>query len=539
MKFLKFALICLLPLQLISCSDDPEESTGLITGAVYDEADGNPLEGVSVVISPTGASVFTDEYGDFTFRDLQPQSYTLQFSKAGYRTLNRNVDVVAGGSQGVRFGMTRVEENAEISINPSSLNFGTTQSDMNVTIKNNGNATAEWTIDLGYNNWLSVSQTGGSIQPGRTQSITFSVDRNYIVAQKTVVVNLQAFGNSFPITISCAPHNATSEMTVEPTSLNFGSDLTNQTVTVRNTGKTPLNWMTSGISSSAIAVSPASGTVAPGGNSVVQVSLDRSQLNGAFDGNFIISDGIKEMTISVSANGGSTTPGGDDEPVAGLVATDGLAAYYQFNNTCDDSYNEFHGFDSGDANYVTGVSGQAFKFSKTAANSVIIPYGMIHVKAFSISFWAKNITDGVLIYSPSSDNYNRFTLSVNSGKLKFIASKYSNYYEYGKSDFEFTHPSINDDKWHHIVLTSDHGATSYGYWTTVLYLDGRKVGSVTENCSSNMGEADKPNGFIVGGSVKMNSTVLTCPSFTIDNLRIYDTRTISAAEVSEIYKAQQ
>ena len=116
MKFLKFALICLLPLQLISCSDDPEESTGLITGAVYDEADGNPLEGVSVVISPTGASVFTDEYGDFTFRDLQPQSYTLQFSKAGYRTLNRNVDVVAGGSQGVRFSMTRVEENAEIRI---------------------------------------------------------------------------------------------------------------------------------------------------------------------------------------------------------------------------------------------------------------------------------------------------------------------------------------------------------------------------------------------------------------------------------------
>ena len=538
MKFLKFALICLLPLQLISCSDDPEESTGLITGAVYDEADGNPLEGVSVVISPTGASVFTDEYGDFTFRDLQPQSYTLQFSKAGYRTLNRNVDVVAGGSQGVRFSMTRVEENAEISINPSSLNFGTTQSDMNVTIKNNGNATAEWTIDLGYNNWLCVSQTGGSIQPGRTQSITFSVDRNYIAAQKTVVVNLQAFGNSFPITISCAPHNATSEMTVEPTSLNFGSDLTNQTVTVRNTGKTPLNWMTSGISSSAIAVSPASGTVAPGGNSVVQVSLDRSQLNGAFDGNFIISDGIKEMTISVSANGGSTTPGGDDEPVAGLVATDGLAAYYQFNNTCDDSYNEFHGFDSGDANYVTGVSGEAFKFSKTTASSVTIPYGMIHNKAFAVSFWAKNISDGLLFYSTCSDNNVRFTLSVNSGKLKFIATRHPNYYEYDKTEREFAHPSISDNKWHHIVLTSDFGQTTYATWTTTLYLDGRRAGTITEYNSSN-GELDKPNGFIVGGSVKMNSTVLTCPSFTIDNLRIYDTRTISATEVSEIYKAQQ
>ncbi|MDE5880942.1 MAG: carboxypeptidase regulatory-like domain-containing protein, partial [Muribaculaceae bacterium] len=211
---LTFLMLAVIP--FTACTEDPEESTGSISGYVTGSSNGSdPLSGVSVSILSTGQSTTTGSDGTFVFRDMQPGSYSLQFKKSGYDTTTKSVTVVAGMNNQCDVQMSKENHEADIVINPSSLNFGTTQTDMSVTIKNNGNATAEWSLNLGDNNWLSASQLGGSIQANRTQSITFTVNRSYLSEQKTVVVNLQAFGNSFPITISCAPKNITSTMTVE------------------------------------------------------------------------------------------------------------------------------------------------------------------------------------------------------------------------------------------------------------------------------------------------------------------------------------
>lgn len=451
-KFLKiFLLTVFTALTFTACTEDPEDSTGNIYGIVFDKITNDPLDGVMIRLIPGGESTNTYADGSFEFLNLQPGNYTLQLSKNGYAQTSQSVDVVAGGNAGISVYMEKASQVADIVINPSSLNFGTTQTQLNITITNNGNATAEWSLDLGDNDsWLKASQVGGSIQAGRTQSVTFSVDRNFIATTTSVVINLHAFGNSYPISVSCAPSNATSSMLIEPATVNFGTDLTSQTITIRNIGKKALSWSVSGTLDHAITVTPDKGTVAPGGNSVVILSLDRSLISDSYISSVVFTDGVSEETVIVSANkSGGDIPGGGDEPGGSIVVTNGLTAYYKFNDSFDDLNGIYDGFGINDPTFVAGVSGQAVQFSKANESSDLIPYGLINSKAFSISFWAKDLADGLIFYSKCTDNLNRFVLSMEGGYFKFICSTYSNRYEYSSPNYQFTHSKINDSKWHH------------------------------------------------------------------------------------------
>ena len=547
-KLLSLALLVTI-LSLTSCTEEPEESTGSITGYVTESGTGTePISGVTVSILANGRSTTTGSDGTFSFTAMQPGQYSLQFSKTGYNTNTRTVNVVAGQENRCDIQLTKVNEVAEIVINPSSLNFGTTQTDMSVTIKNNGNTTAEWSLNLGNNPWLSASQLGGSIQAGRTQSITFSVDRNYISEPKTTVVNLQAFGNSYPLTISCAPRNISSNMVIEPTTLNFGSDLTQQTFTIRNTGNAPLTWRANNITTPALSLSATQGTVNGGGNSVIIVTVDRSLVSGDMVSTFIISDGIidQTITINITSSGSGTTPGEGDEPGPGddpgkLVVTNGLAAYYTLNDNYEDTMGEYDGFGINDPTFVTGISGQAVQFSKTNESSILIPYGMISNKTFSISFWVKDLNDGVIFYSKCSDNKNRFTLSMDSGRLKFICYQNNNEMEnkYKNEDRSFIHGNITGNTWHHIAIISEYTDKSNLTWTSILYIDGKRASTITESRNVGDSETSYPNSFIIGGKATFYNYSLTTSNFTVDNFRIYDSRLLTAEEVKEIYNARQ
>lgn len=540
-KFFKTLILSVVTiLSFSACSEDPEDSTGNIYGLVIDNITSDPLEGVVVKIVPGGTSTNTYADGSFEFVDLQPGSYTLQFSKSGYAQTSVSVDVIAGVNHPISVQMHKSTQVAEITINPSSLNFGTTQTQLNITITNNGNATAEWSLDLGENDaWLKASQVGGSIQAGRTQSVTFSVDRNFLASTTSVVINLHAFGNSYPISVSCAPANASSSMLIEPSSINFGTDLTSQTITIRNVGKQALTWNTTGNIDNAITVSPDKGTVAPGGNSVVVLSLDRSLIGESYISTVTFTDGVSESTVVVSANNsGGNIPGGDDNnPGGSLVVTNGLTAYYKFNDSFDDLNGIYDGFGIDDPTFVTGVSGQAVKFSKANESACCIPYGLINSKAFTISFWAKDLADGLIFYSKCNDNNNRFVLSMDNGNLKFICSVSANKYDY--DNHRFTHTKINDGQWHHYTITSDYSSTTYNTWTSILYIDGKKVSTLTEKLTTNLGESDYPNEFVIGGVCDNYTHKLTCSNFSMDNLRVYDTRVLTAQEIKEIFNAQQ
>lgn len=285
-----------------ACTSSEEDTTGSIYGKVTDTKNGEVLQGVTITLTPGGLARTTGSDGTYEFLGLEARQYQVQAQKAGYTTNTKSVNVLAGQAASGDIHLTPEKKDAEITITPSSLNFGTTQEEMSVTVTNNGNTETEWTLELGSNSWLSANPKAGRIGSNKTQSIVFSVNRDKLGETKSVVVNLSAFGNSFPISVSCSPKSEKKpEMSVSPTTLDFGDTAQEQTLEIKNTGEVNLDWKIKGITSDCITVSESEGTVAPAGKKVVQVKLDRSKMTGDLNTSFIVSDGTKEEPVTLKA----------------------------------------------------------------------------------------------------------------------------------------------------------------------------------------------------------------------------------------------
>ncbi len=294
--------IMLLLIIVGACTSSEEDTTGSIYGKVTDTKNGEVLQGVTITLTPGGLARTTGSDGTYEFLGLEAQQYQVQAQKAGYTTNTKSVNVLAGQAASGDIHLTPEKKDAEITITPSSLNFGTTQEEMSVTVTNNGNTETEWTLELGSNSWLSANPKAGRIGSNKTQSIVFSVNRDKLGETKSVVVNLSAFGNSFPISVSCSPKGGKKpEMSVSPTTLDFGDTAQEQTLEIKNTGEVNLDWKIKGITSDCITVSESEGTVAPAGKKVVQVKLDRSKMTGDLNTSFIVSDGTKEEPVTLKA----------------------------------------------------------------------------------------------------------------------------------------------------------------------------------------------------------------------------------------------
>jgi len=299
-KFIFLFWLILGALSLSSCTEEEEITQGDIVGVVTDAINGTqPLSGVQVSILPNGASTNTGSDGKFSFPQLEAGEYKLQFIKEGYETNTKSVTVVPGQVANADIQLTAVKQDALIQISPSTLNFGTTQTELSVTIQNNGNTSTDWNLDLGSHTWLTANPTAGQIEADKQQSIIFTVDRDKITEVQTVIIKLSAFGNSFPINVSCAPKNAQSYMSVEPEILDFGNDLQELPLTIKNAGTTSLNWTIANPTEPAITLSENSGSIPSQGTKVVKVFLNRS--NGAVNINttLVLSDGIKEQTVQI------------------------------------------------------------------------------------------------------------------------------------------------------------------------------------------------------------------------------------------------
>lgn len=91
-----------------------EETTGVIAGKLSDkEVKGEPLPFANVIIKETNKGTTSDFDGLYALKNLEPGTYTVEFSFIGYETLNiSNVEVIAGK-------VTQV--NTGIGSNPASL----------------------------------------------------------------------------------------------------------------------------------------------------------------------------------------------------------------------------------------------------------------------------------------------------------------------------------------------------------------------------------------------------------------------------------
>lgn len=103
----KIILLCLMTLPiLLSCSKEEQDSFGTLYGVVSDAKTGNPLDNVTVTLSPGGTTKQTGSDGQFEFAELTPQQYTITVQKTGYHTNRKTLSAIVGEKTQANITMT-------------------------------------------------------------------------------------------------------------------------------------------------------------------------------------------------------------------------------------------------------------------------------------------------------------------------------------------------------------------------------------------------------------------------------------------------
>ena len=219
-----------------------------------------------------------------------------------------------------------------------------------------------------------------------------------------------------------------------------------------------------------------------------------------------------------------------------LNPKNGLCAWYKFDGDAKNSYGEAPAGQAIGTSYVEGVSGsKGLKFTGDGSCLFSVPKAMIDQLAFSVSFWAKDLSDGMIFYVTSSSQHKvSNALIMRDGKLSYMSDGYNLLFKdghYYEKTPEFTHGSLTG--WHLITVTASQqysGADA----TTQLYIDGEFVDQV--NLIHQGDGLNKGLKFIFGGSFDSSQPKqhFNAIPMTIDNLRVY-TRVLSATEIQNLY----
>ena len=154
MRRLVYLYVLCMTALMVGCTEDEPILFGDIYGTVTDVDTGEPIRNAEVVLSPKGASTISGSDGRFEFRSLEAGQYSISISSEGYESNSRQVTVVPGQSTSCDIHLTPQAIVEIFNIDPLTLNFGTTQIQLAVTVTNDSPNETQWSLDLGQNTWL-------------------------------------------------------------------------------------------------------------------------------------------------------------------------------------------------------------------------------------------------------------------------------------------------------------------------------------------------------------------------------------------------
>ena len=92
-------------LTMVGCEPVTYEVFATVSGTVVDATTMEPIEGVSVQLSPSSKNMVTGANGRFEFAEVEAMQYTLTVQKAGYSTNRKLVNAIAGETTDVTITM--------------------------------------------------------------------------------------------------------------------------------------------------------------------------------------------------------------------------------------------------------------------------------------------------------------------------------------------------------------------------------------------------------------------------------------------------
>ncbi|HEY6287551.1 MAG TPA: choice-of-anchor D domain-containing protein, partial [Ktedonobacteraceae bacterium] len=173
-------------------------------------------------------------------------------------------------------------------VTPLTLDFGMVvagdKQTRTLTVKNSSVLPLHWTADTSKASWLRLETSSGDLGPKAQKIVRVSLDTRGL-SPRPVLYSVTIFFNAGEMSI---PVKTTvtvitpGKLCVRPDHLDFGS-LEQGTpgmrdVTVGGCGAQPLNWFIARGKESWVTLSSTQGTIGPGGQQIVQVTVDTSQL---------------------------------------------------------------------------------------------------------------------------------------------------------------------------------------------------------------------------------------------------------------------
>jgi len=295
MSFYKFLFTVFIVALLSTCAEKPTEVTtlGSIYGVVNDESNNNPLSGVTVSIPEIGNRV-TSTNGAYEFDELVEDIYSVTASKAGYVSETEQVEAISNKNKEVNFFL-RASQPAQLSISPTFLDFGETETSLQLTIDNGGDDELSWQVSSNQS-WLTTFPTTGTTT-SETDEITVSVNRSLLSVGiiLRIYLLLQMVVICIPVAMEVTPVG----LILSENSLNFGEETTELSFIISNSGTGELNWTLSS-GNSWLSANPTSGTITTN-TETITVNVSRAGLSpNTYTGSIFIDSNGGDQTVSVT-----------------------------------------------------------------------------------------------------------------------------------------------------------------------------------------------------------------------------------------------
>ena len=168
--------VILIAFFFISCAKDIVDVNGSIHGVIKDFNTGALIANCQVSLVPSGKSAVTGSDGTFEFGELEPGTYTVSFSKAGYEEASKTVSVTSGETASINITL---KAKSAFSASSNKLDFGDMSTTQELYLYNNSDETASFSMS-NIPSWASFSQTSGSVSAGGNIPVSVSVNRDAV-----------------------------------------------------------------------------------------------------------------------------------------------------------------------------------------------------------------------------------------------------------------------------------------------------------------------------------------------------------------------
>lgn len=214
----KLNVLCILSTLLImfGCAKDVVDTTGTIEGIVKDNATSTPLQGVSITLSPSGATTTTGTDGHYSFPELEAGNYSVEFAKMGYENNKKEISIVSGKTIQVDVMMSKITKG--LIANPISLNFGDLETSKTLFISCVAQLSSlRYSIE-NNTEWITLSKSEGNATTDGDK-VTVIIDRSKLSTgnyEKEITFTSNYGTLAVPIIVSQVEKSKPSVTTYDP-----------------------------------------------------------------------------------------------------------------------------------------------------------------------------------------------------------------------------------------------------------------------------------------------------------------------------------